>query len=173
MPEPHTLLLVVHGMLLGRPAALAARRDPVKALKGVKADLPCDGELWCTDGVWRTEVQLQQVYRKAIAADILNVSGDPDYVVAQNEKVLALWDANLKQLAEDPLAIDGLRGWSLKRAPFQQRLTKCDPAPVELVPKTRRPEEVEIAASVRVLLSENSRFHAILGSQFFGDIRSA
>ena len=114
---------------------LPALADPVKALKTINADIHCDVKLLCTDGVWRTAVQLQQVYRKAIAAYILNVSGDPDYVVAQNEKVLALWDANLKQLAEDPLAIDGLRDWSLKRALFQERLTKWDVDTDEMVPK--------------------------------------
>ena len=44
---------------------------------------------------------------------------------------------------------------------------------VELVKKPRHSDEMDFVASVRILLSENSRLQAILGSHFFDDIRPA
>ena len=82
-------------------------------------------------------------------------------------------DENLAEAKGECRLVTLIAGKAQKQGRFRLRSFLASLGTVELVKKPRHPDEMDFVASVRVLLSENSRLQAILGSHFFGDIRSA
>jgi hypothetical protein len=79
----------------------------------------------CTDGEYRTALDIQRVYVEALEDAFGEARDDPPYVFRQNREVLDLAWETLDSLARDPLAIDGLRDWPLKRELFRRRLQRA------------------------------------------------